>query len=304
MMASPMIIIDGGGTSTTVAAFHSGTVVRTEWGSFKPDEDSNRTDELCRSLGSWLVASAIDPAFAGLVLVGMAGIWSTEEKRQYASAMGDAWEEYIGAEVPRIVVLSDVELVQLAALGSDPGIVVIAGTGTIAVGVSSGGHSFRVGGWGPRIDDAGGGFWMGREALRAVACMLDGRGPDTLLLRPVAAWLRVDPQHPHAIHNRLRTTSITGAARLARAVLTYAAEGDAVAASIRAAAAAELAKLIVTARRAEPLPIRLYGSLWADEDYRALVMERVDEEVGPNDWSVVDDVVERAAERLRSAGSV
>lgn len=302
-MATTMIIIDGGGTSTTVAAFHSGTSHRVEWGSFKPDEDSNRTDELCRSLGSWLIASAIDPASAGLVLVGMAGIWSTDEKRAYATALGDAWEEYIGVDVPRILVLSDVELVQLAALGADPGIVVIAGTGTIAVGVSRAGHSFRVGGWGPRIDDAGGGFWIGREALRSVAMMLDGRGDETLLLRPVAAWLRVDPTHPHALHNRLRTTSITGAARLARAVLTYAAEGDAVAVRIRAAAAAELANLIRTALKAEPLPIRLYGSLWSDDAYRQMVIDDVQATVGPADWAVLDDVVGRAAERLRSTSA-
>ncbi len=298
---SIILVIDGGGTSTTAAAFRSGTeVARAEWPSFKPDPEASKTDDLCRALGSWLAASAIVPTDVALVVLGMSGIWADREKRWYTDDVTAAWEHYIGADVPRVAVMSDVELVQLAALGAKAGVVMIAGTGVMAVGVTPAGQRIRVGGWGPRIDDAGGGFWIGREALRAVALSLDGRGPSTNLIRPVAAFLRCDPDEPWTLQNALRTTSITNVARLAQAVCTYAAEGDAVAVSIRERAAQELALVLRTARTAagthNPHTV-VYGSLFGDEALATRTFEFAG--VDPAAIHTLADVVSGAYAALR-----
>lgn len=298
---SIIVIIDGGGTSTTAAAFRSGQeCARTEWPSFKPEPEETKTADLCRSIGTWLAASAIAPSQVRLVVVGMAGIWADREKRWYTDDLSAAWEHCVGADVPRIVAMSDVELVQLAALGSNPGVVMIAGTGVMAVGVTSSGQRIRVGGWGPRIDDAGGGFWIGREALRAVAMALDGRGPETLLIRPVAAFLRCDPAEPWTLQNALRTTSITNVAKLAQAVCTYAAEGDAAAIDIRSRAAHELAAVLRTARAATgmntPTTV-IYGSLFLDESLSNLVFENAN--MHAPDAQLLTDVVSSAYAALR-----
>ena len=63
----------------------------------------------------------------------------------------------------------------------EPGVVVIAGTGSIAYGVSQRGVAARAGGWGPTLGDEGSGYWIGRRALAAVMRDADGRGPRTAL---------------------------------------------------------------------------------------------------------------------------
>jgi N-acetylglucosamine kinase-like BadF-type ATPase len=266
LMTSLRLIIDGGGTSTAVAVF-DGTVerARVSLPPYRPTSDSLQTDALCHHLATWLTATAIPSEAIRSVIVGMAGVWSAEEKRVYAEALRSDWETHLGIAAPHAVVLADIELVQVAALRGRSGIILIAGTGSMALGVTTNGHAVRCGGWGPRIDDAGGGFWIGREALRAVARMIDGTGPSTHLIRPVAAWLRVDSQDLTAVANRLRSASIDGVSRLAPAVFTYAEEGDASATEIISEAAQALTTLVRTITRhhqeIEPLVVR-YGSLW------------------------------------------
>src|SRR5439155_1968617 len=65
-------------------------------------------------------------------------------------------------------------------------IVLVVGTGTVAYGRDAAGRAARAGGWGPLFGDEGGGYWVGCEALRAVARAHDGRGPETALQRLVA----------------------------------------------------------------------------------------------------------------------
>ncbi len=70
----------------------------------------------------------------------------------------------------------------LSAACSPPvGIAVIAGTGSLVFGRRSDGRSVRVGGWGSLVGDDGSAFAIGRKALNAAACMVDGRGQTRLL---------------------------------------------------------------------------------------------------------------------------
>ncbi len=70
--------------------------------------------------------------------------------------------------------VNDVEAAHAAALGARDGIVVVAGTGSIAYGVHGEMHS-RCGGWGYQIGDEGSGWWIGRETVRAFSRQSDGR---------------------------------------------------------------------------------------------------------------------------------
>jgi len=297
-----IIVVDGGGSTTSCAAFTGAHEHgRTELPSCKPATGDMRTDELCRYLGSWLITTHLNVTSSDMLLVGMSGIWSQEERRSYADDLDLSWSRYVGDAVPRITVISDIELVQLAALNGRPGIVLVAGTGAIALGIAGDGKQIRVGGWGPRIDDAGSGFWIGREALRAVAWMLDGRGPSTLLIRPVAAFLMADPADVATLQNKLRTTSIDRCARLAQAVFAYAAEGDAVAMHIRDHAARELARLVTTAcgeMPDTPHDIVLYGSLWRDEPFYDIVHRLVRDQVPDASLHIMTDVLVSTAEAI------
>ena len=78
-------------------------------------------------------------------------------------------------------VVTDADIALHGATDGAPGLVVIAGTGSICCGINARGKKFCAGGWGPLAGDEGAGAWISRKALRAVAYASDGRGPETLL---------------------------------------------------------------------------------------------------------------------------
>ena len=69
----------------------------------------------------------------------------------------------------------------VAGVGDEPGVVIVAGTGSIAYGRNARGEAARAGGWGYVLGDEGSGYWIGRLALRAVVRQADGRGAATAL---------------------------------------------------------------------------------------------------------------------------
>lgn len=294
MSAPTTILIDGGGTSTDVAVVRLGQIIaRTSLPSFKPHPSNDHTDEFCRSLGAWLVTVDTDALKPSFILLGMSGVWGELESHAYLNAFMDAWVTYVDHRVPRISILSDVELVIFAGLRERPGAVLIAGTGSIAVARDRNGVIHRSGGWGPRIDDAGAGFWIGREALRAVAKMIDRRGEPTLLVRPVAAFLRTDPHDEHALAAALRSTSVDRVSRIAEAVLTYADEGDHVAQDIRQSAATELVECLcaVTSHISSQDDIVCYGSLFKNENFFALIQQQLHTRSISSPITILDDVL-------------
>ena len=86
-----------------------------------------------------------------------------------------------GMVAGEIEVVGDVEVAFEDSFGAGPGVIVIAGTGSIAYGRSDRGHAARAGGWGHAISDEGSGYWIGAEATRAALKARD-RGEDSALL--------------------------------------------------------------------------------------------------------------------------
>jgi N-acetylglucosamine kinase-like BadF-type ATPase len=81
----------------------------------------------------------------------------------------------------RTVVTDDSFVALTGATGGEPGIVVIAGTGSIAFGRNARGRTARVGGWGYLFGDEGGAFWIARQAMRAALGWEEGWGVPTSL---------------------------------------------------------------------------------------------------------------------------
>ncbi len=69
---------------------------------------------------------------------------------------------------PQVQAMNDIELICRAAFRPGQGFVLYAGTGTVAAGFDGAGRLQRAGGRGAVIDDAGGGHWIAREALRCI----------------------------------------------------------------------------------------------------------------------------------------
>jgi len=140
----------------------------------------------------------------------------------------------------RTLIVNDALVALVAGVGDNPGVVLVAGTGSIAYGRDAAGRAARSGGWGYLLGDEGGGFWIGRSALAAVVRQFDGRAPATLLTDLVLAEMRLasPTELIHAIYDKgLQRRAIAGIA----AVVQRAADaGDAVASEILTKAGAEL----------------------------------------------------------------
>src|SRR5438445_1390170 len=74
---------------------------------------------------------------------------------------------------------NDARIALTGAVGYGGGVVVIAGTGSVAFGRNEAGQETRAGGWGPIVGDEGSGFGIARAALGAIVRAWDGRGPET-----------------------------------------------------------------------------------------------------------------------------
>lgn len=115
------------------------------------------------------------PVTPSAICLGIAGVDRAEDEAIVRSVM-----ERIGYKA-RILVVNDALIALQAALDDAPGVVIVAGTGSIAYGRDSKGHAARAGGWGHVLGDEGSGYWIGRLVLRAVVRHADGRGMPTSL---------------------------------------------------------------------------------------------------------------------------
>jgi N-acetylglucosamine kinase-like BadF-type ATPase len=167
----------------------------------------------------------------------------------------------------RVLVVNDALVALEAAAPGAPGIVIIAGTGSIAYGRNARGNAARAGGWGHILGDEGSGYWIGREALGAVVRAADGRGPATGLTDAVLEHFSAVNAAAliHVVYNR--DVPRRHVAALGPIVQGAASAGDAAARHILERAAEELvlAARSVAARlemRGEPFPFVLAGSIF------------------------------------------
>jgi N-acetylglucosamine kinase-like BadF-type ATPase len=172
---------------------------------------------------------------------------------------------------PKIVVDSDAIAALAGALGARPGIVVIAGTGSIAFARDRHGGVHRVGGWGFLLGDEGSGFAIAREGLNAALQDFDGRGPKTQL-RPIFEekfrLARID-EIISQIYSR--TPDRGKLASLAPLIFDAARNGDAVATEIIQRAGREYGRLIIAALahlrdEVYPVPVALMGNLFQQKE--------------------------------------
>ncbi len=143
----------------------------------------------------------------------------------------------LGLAPERVAVTGDERTALRGAFGGRAGLVVISGTGTIAVGRDGKGREHRCGGWGWLLDGAGSACDIGRDALALSLRMADGREPDSPLRAALWRALELDPADGGA-PQRLKALVVAegfgpaGFARLAPVVDGLAAAGDAGAAAV------------------------------------------------------------------------
>jgi N-acetylglucosamine kinase-like BadF-type ATPase len=270
-----LIGVDAGGTHTTAAvADANGTVlVRAEGapGVVRPGDADGAAARIVDTCREALVKA--ERAVRGDVLVvGAAGTGREAERLALHAALEGT--RLFG----RVFVTHDGVIALQSAFGDGTGIVLLAGTGSIAWGRLPGGETVRAGGLGPTLGDHGSGYDIGRGALRAAGLALDGMGPRTALAERLLRTLHLAGLDDLVAWTAAAATATVAA--LAADVLDVAAQGDAVATALVEAGADALVRHVgVAAARfpgGAPVPVALGGGLLArSEGYRKRVIARI-----------------------------
>jgi N-acetylglucosamine kinase-like BadF-type ATPase len=213
------------------------------------------------------------------LVVGSRGIWTTAERRAVARRLARV--------ARRVEVLSDAQIAHLGALGGGPGVLILAGTGSIVIGRDRAGRWARAGGFGPLLGDEGSGFWLGRAWLRATT-----QGEDFLPARRL-----IQSRDP-----------VRGIAALAPSVIARARRGDRRARTIVAEAqrhlAAQAVDVVRRLRLRAPVTVSWAGSVLDDAWYRAGVARALAREGVRARWQApamppVEAAAQRAVELAR-----
>jgi N-acetylglucosamine kinase-like BadF-type ATPase len=127
--------------------------------------------------------------------------------------------------------------------------VVIAGTGSVCCGINARGKRACAGGWGPIVGDEGGGSWIARRALKAIAYATDGRGPQTALTAAARSYFHVTSADDLSTAIYAPAMSNERIAGFGKAVIEAAKAKDRVAREIMAEAGTELGTAAVAVIR-------------------------------------------------------
>lgn len=262
--------IDGGGTRTTgIVADELGNVyMHAVTGRSNPNTlERTEFEEIIRGLARELkrqnetIFSRLSVCFAGIAGVGESG-------RDAEVAALLARELPTGTNV---IVRNDAFNALYSGTLGGPGIVQIAGTGAVTLGIDENGEVARSGGWGYLFDDEGSGFYLGNEALKAVFRSFDKRGPETSLTDRVTEYLAVQdvPDIIGKVYGKEHPRSVI--APLARLVLQEAQADDEISKGIVEKACVEMMHSIEACHRrlfadAHPTAIVLSGGVFTDFD--------------------------------------
>jgi glucosamine kinase len=262
--------IDGGGTKTRCVLADETMVLATAMsgGSNVVRLGETQAREALHTAVHQVCATAnISPAQISAICIGAAGAARPEIAAKIRMILVELISETAPeTALPKIEVVGDMTIALEAAFGAGPGVIVIAGTGSIAYGRDANGRIARAGGWGFTISDEGSGHWIGRRAISAILSAHD-QGLETALSAMVfQAWKlnTIDELVQHA-----NSTPPPDFPRLFPIVLRAAAEGDFSARDLLADAGVKLAALAaIVIRRLAPhapaamLPLAMTGSVF------------------------------------------
>lgn len=188
---TPLVVgVDGGGTRTRVllADAHGTELARVEGPgtALSASTEAVAADIIKSLIGEALQKAERTESRPAVCVVGVAGagqeraaqaLWSALASRRVA--------DDVSVQADATVALDD-------AFGDSAGVLLIAGTGSVAYSRAPDGRLERCGGWGPFVGDEGSAAWLGRRALSVVSASHDGREPETALTGAVLTALELE----------------------------------------------------------------------------------------------------------------
>lgn len=261
--------VDGGGTKTHIALLRPNGDVKSEGfaGPANPLRVGVETavgnivkavNEACDNGGvSWLDIVA--------ATLGLAGVRRADLRQR----VKERFVQSVG--IRNTTVITDAEIAWYATTKGKPGLVVIAGTGSICFGKNDKNDIAISGGWGPLAGDEGGGVGIAQTALHSVAKASDGRGIATTLSQRASEYFRASGPENLIVAIYSPQVDNTRIAGFAQFVVEAAQDGDAVAMNIMQEAGSELglaacAVIEKLGLMKEKVPIGCVGSVFKAGD--------------------------------------
>jgi glucosamine kinase len=275
-MPKTLIGADVGGTKTAVAVSRDGKIVGRADGpgaAVRPGRALASASTIIE-----VVRAALSEAGrlqGDVLVVGAAGAGRQPERDELRTALRN---ENLTSHV---LVTTDIEIALSGAFADGPGIVVSAGTGSVAVGRDQQGNRHRIGGYGWQMGDEGSGYAIGRASLGAVSRARDGRSPPTALSERILQATR--SADFDALIRWAAGASPAEVAALAPHVVAVGAAGDPLAQGIADYAARELSQLAICLlpkmQLTPPVRVAVTGGLLSpDQPLRRALLAKLREE--------------------------
>jgi N-acetylglucosamine kinase-like BadF-type ATPase len=174
--------VDAGGTKIAVAYSVDGETIRVD--SHETASPSLKGTEAASNAIATAVESTTDGAVPHAIFVGAAGAGREDVAAGIRSALESRFPS------ARVAVRDDAYIALRAAVPDGDGVVVIAGTGSVAF-AQSGGDGYRCGGYGYLIGDDGSGFAIGAAAVKHLMKAYDGRVPRDAFVEAIESHFAV-----------------------------------------------------------------------------------------------------------------
>jgi N-acetylglucosamine kinase-like BadF-type ATPase len=274
-----VIGIDGGATKTTAVLADLNRNILAERTSGPANFLIIGTDKVAKTISDLILDLCNDAEVniqnIEIVCMGLTGAGREEDAEKIKNAVLDYWQNNYSSKIKNLIVTSDARIALEGAFSGRPGIILIAGTGSIIFGKDRSGTLYRVGGFGRYIGDEGGGYSIGRLGLQAVAKYFDGRGPETKLLQILQEKFGINS--PEDLINKVYKENIDFAS-LAPFVIQCAEEGDEPCREILRKEAEELVlhiKAIKDKIRVRTVYISFLGGLLSAENYYSKLLRKI-----------------------------
>ena len=246
-----------------------------------------------------LLVEVVTGARPDAVMAGISGLGAGSEAQQlFIHTIADQ----LGLAQDAVRVENDMYIAYAAAFEPGEGVLLYAGTGSVAYHLRRDGGVVRAGGHGYLIDDVGAGFWIGQQGLRRTMRWADRLGRPAEGPLAAAIYQELGSREWSEILEAVYRGGRRRLAGLAPLVGRAAEEDDDVATGILQEAGTELANLAlrVLARLEHPLPVAFAGGISRLSPTLTRALERALPEEVPLQLTSEEPV--RAAARLALAG--
>ena len=236
--------VDGGGTKTTgVLVAEDGTLGAQETSggsSLTTYGIAKAVERVFEVLKKCCTAASCTPDQLSSVGIGLAGAGRAEDREEFQRDFTDYCQRN-GFHLSQVIVETDWRIALEAAFPTGSGIVVIAGTGSIACARARDGTFHRVGGEGKLLGDKGSGYAISQDGLNAAIRSHEGREEKTLLLEYALQHFEVSSVDDLKVKIHSEDTDI---ASFASKILVAARQKDTVALDVLSRGVTELVDLV------------------------------------------------------------